>query len=217
MKRSRQSGIILIAVTLLMLTVTTVAIAGRMRLSDPTIGTTDTTTDSGGKGKGGPKNSLEDIPLIEAGSGKGIVEIDQAPPYLFAGGTLTGLGNLDVDVEFSATIKISEVTCTNHGNQLVVAQSTTVGVTKTQNFPASTFEKNGQLVFSVKSSDDLLGDITSDEFCPNNNWKALVTGIAWNGPASIRAFQGDGQEESASFNCATTVNGNDVTVTCNPK
>jgi hypothetical protein len=149
--------------------------------------------------------------LFEA-SGPGSVTIENFKT-LFAHGFLTGLGNLDVVVELTATAEtVGDVTCTNHGQQLVDAQPRKISTTSVLFIPSQDFDKNGSTSFNVPT--ELIPQLSADQFCPNNNWSAEIEGLVWRGLVTVTASQPDGQIITADFNCNQSAP--DVDATCLP-
>lgn len=179
---------------MLTLTVTTAAIAGRMRFLS--VNVAETSTDSTGGNFGGG-NKLPDVIRVEAkGSGSGSVTID-GYTILATDGVLVGLGNQDVTVTIDGKATATGVNCTNHGRQLVDAQPREFDGVESQDIPSEEFDKNGSTSFYVPI-ENITSHLSSDQFCPNKNWSAEILGFKWV-KATITATQPDGQVITATF------------------
>lgn len=186
----RKSTVILVLLIVLIVTATSVSLAGRMKCLDCTVSS-----------KGGGPSGLSLADDMFTASNKGAVEVAQPISPLDANGTLTGLGKLDVNVQLSATAATSGiVTCTNYGGELVEAQSQTVTVTFEKFIPSSDYTKNGTTGFSIQSG-NFLPVLSPGQFCPNNNWTARIEALLWRGPARITATQTDGSILTKTYNC----------------
>jgi hypothetical protein len=106
---------------------------------------------------------------------------------LSATGKLTGLGNADLVVNVTATGTPS-ATCTNKGGTQAPGQNPAeVTVGGSQPISASSI-KNGTVTFNVTTSGP--GPISAqDAGCPNGNWTANITDIAFTG-VRITVVQG---------------------------
>lgn len=87
-------------------------------------------------------------------------------------GALSGLGNVDLQVNLSASA-IPTATCTNQGgNQAPGQNPATVNVSGTQAIPADKI-KNGNVAFSVTTNPPAQ-PTAAEAGCPNDNWTAHI-------------------------------------------
>jgi hypothetical protein len=110
---------------------------------------------------------------------------------LNAVGSVAGLGNEDLTVVLDAT-GIASVECVNPGGNRAPGQDTSVDVSG----EVTDIEvKNGRAFFNVSTNEPV---VTGAEACPNPQWTAVVTDVAFS-DATLTFFQGGEQVLQESF------------------
>jgi hypothetical protein len=106
---------------------------------------------------------------------------------LTATGKLAGLGNKDISVTITAFGTATTV-CRNPAGKVVPGINKKLTTTGTQTILASSFDKNGNVVFNVTSA--VPKPLSAKEAgCPNNNWTATITDIDFSS-ATLTVRQG---------------------------
>jgi hypothetical protein len=142
---------------------------------------------------------------VSAGPGIGLSGARFSLGSLIAQGTLTKLGNTDVNVMLDGS-GIPAITCTNHGRNDVPGQSSPkVSAAGRQSLLGnSPVRKNGKSPFDVETVDptsvpwDAAG-------CPNSNWTARIDFIFWTN-ATIRVYDiaTNTLQVEQNYKCSTT-------------
>jgi len=97
--------------------------------------------------------------------------------FLSSSGSLSGLGNADVQVSLSATGNVIS-TCTNNGGNAAPGQNPApITLTGTQVIPASEI-KNGTTPFSVRT-ESAPSTIAGAPDCPNPTWTESIDDVAF--------------------------------------
>ena len=109
------------------------------------------------------------------------------PTTLNASGALAGLGNFNTFVQLDAS-GVPDVTCTSPGGNESPGQNPgSVNVSGGQFIPTTSLDKNGNVPFSVTTSEPAA--ITGKQGgCPNNNWTATINSIDFS-TATIIVYQ----------------------------
>jgi hypothetical protein len=107
-------------------------------------------------------------------------------------GKLAGLGEGDVTLLVNAN-GIGSVECTNPGGNVAPGQDTAVSASGSVTLPAA---KNGNLIFAVAT--DAPPAPPSTPTCPNNQWSAAITDVAFT-DGTITVIQGGQVVLSQSF------------------
>ena len=110
---------------------------------------------------------------------------------LSSAGSVAGLGNEDLTVVLDAT-GVASVECINPGGNRAPGQDTNVVTSGT----VEDIEvKNGRAFFNVTTAEPF---VTGAEACPNPQWTAVVTDVAFT-DATLTFFQGGEQVLQESF------------------
>jgi hypothetical protein len=105
-----------------------------------------------------------------------------AGTQLVVSGKLAGLGEGDITILVNAA-GLAATECTNPGSNVAPGQDITVESTGSVTLPAA---KNGNLVFSVATATPIVPNYPT---CPNPQWTAGVTDVAFTG-GTITVLQG---------------------------
>jgi hypothetical protein len=103
-----------------------------------------------------------------------------------SGGRRSGLGNEAFFIEIDAT-GIASVECTNPGGNVAPGQDTEVDASGS--FGPFTADKNGNFRFPTLTT-AAPANPSGAEACPNPQWSAAITDVAFNTPATISIIQG---------------------------
>ena len=103
-------------------------------------------------------------------------------------GALAGLGNEDITITVEAS-GFGTTACTNKGGNKAPGQNKVpITVTATQTIPATEFDKNGNVTFSLTTPAPPQPTGT-EAGCPNDNWTATITDVVFTS-ATITVVQG---------------------------
>ncbi len=132
---------------------------------------------------------------------------------LISNGTVSGLGNTDVNLVLTAS-GIPAITCTNGGGNQVPGQSSpkVSAQGSTTLIPNTSLTKNGSTPYYVETG--ALPTLTWQQAgCPNSNWTAAITFVYWtNATITIYDASTGALLLTQNYVCTTTL----TSVSCTP-